>query len=101
MEHIWTMLMHKILQNHLLCAFVANLKIGAIYALYPESFCDKNLAIRKVFAICDSDQGTDRQCQLLSCPGQLKTQKLSSFKCNLKSHLIEVVLSSYFHSRRL
>ena len=55
MEHIWTMLMHKILQNHLLCAFVANLKIGAIYALYPESFCDKNLAIRKVFAFCDSE----------------------------------------------
>ena len=55
MEHIWTMLMHKILQNHLLCAFVANLKIGAIYALYPESFCDKNLAIRKVFAFSDSD----------------------------------------------
>ena len=53
-EHIWTMLMHKILQNHLLCAFVANLKIGGIYALYPESFCDKNLAIRKVFAFCDS-----------------------------------------------
>ena len=47
------MLMHKILQNHLLCAFVMNLKIGAIYALYPESFCDKNLAIRKVFAFCD------------------------------------------------
>ena len=46
--------MHKILQNHLLCAFVANLKIGTIYALYPESFCDKNLAIRKVFAFCDS-----------------------------------------------
>ena len=34
--------------------FVANLKIGAIYVLYPESFCDKNLAIRKVFAFCDS-----------------------------------------------
>ena len=54
MEHIWTMLMHKILQNHLLCAFAANLKIDAIYALYPESFCYKNLAIRKVFAFCDS-----------------------------------------------
>ena len=36
------------------CVFVANLKIDAIYALYPESFCDKNLAIRKVFAFCDS-----------------------------------------------
>ena len=44
----------KILQNHLLCAFVADLKIYAIYALYPESFCDKNLTIRKVFAFCDS-----------------------------------------------
>ena len=42
--------MHKILQNHLLHAFVANLKIVGIYALYLESFCDKNLAIRKVFA---------------------------------------------------
>ena len=46
--------MHKILQNHLLYAFVANLKIVAIYALYLESFCDKNLAIWKVFAFCDS-----------------------------------------------
>ena len=42
--------MLKILQAHLLRAFVANLKIDAIYALYPESFCDKNLAVRKVFA---------------------------------------------------
>ena len=50
------MLMHKILQNRLLCAFVANLKIDSIYALYLESFCDKNLAIRKVFAFCDSDE---------------------------------------------
>ena len=49
-EHIWTMLMHKILQNHLLCAFVANLKIDAIYMLYQEGFCDKNFAILKVFA---------------------------------------------------
>ena len=48
-EHSWTILMLKILQAHLLRAFVANLKIDAIYALYPESFCDKNLAIRKVF----------------------------------------------------
>ena len=46
--------MHKILQNHLLCAFVANLKIDTIYALYAESFCNKNLAIRKVLAFCDS-----------------------------------------------
>ena len=46
--------MHKILQNHLLCAFVANLKIDTFYGLYQESFCDKNLAIRKVFVFCDS-----------------------------------------------
>ena len=46
--------MHKILQTHLLRTFVANLKIDAIYALYPESFCSKDLAIRKVFAFSDS-----------------------------------------------
>ena len=46
--------MLNILQAHLLRAFVANSKIDAIYALYPESFCDKNLAVRKVFAFCDS-----------------------------------------------
>ena len=54
-EHSWTILMLKILQTHLLRAFVANLKIDAIYALYPESFCDKNLAVRKVFAFSDSE----------------------------------------------
>ena len=55
-EHSWTILMLKILQAHLLRAFVANLKIDAIYALYPESFCDKNLAVRKIFAFSDSVQ---------------------------------------------
>ena len=50
--------MHKILQTHLLRGFVANLKIDTIYALYPESFCDKNLAIWKVFAFCDSANTT-------------------------------------------
>ena len=29
----------------------------AIYALYPESFCGVNLAIRKVFAFSDSGVG--------------------------------------------
>ena len=56
MEHIWTILMLKILHAHLLRTFVANSKIDAIYALYPESFCDKNLAVRKVFAFSDSAQ---------------------------------------------
>ena len=55
-KHIWTILMLKILQAHHLWAFVANLKIDAIYALYPESFCGKNLAIQKVFAFSDSEQ---------------------------------------------
>ena len=40
--------------------FVANLKIDAIYALYPESFSDKNLAFRKVFVFCDSVEDLDR-----------------------------------------
>ena len=31
-----------------------NFKIDAIYAFYPESFCNKNLANRKVFVFCDS-----------------------------------------------
>ena len=44
-KHVWIVLIIKILQAHLLRAFVANLKIYAIYAIYPESFCDKNLAV--------------------------------------------------------
>ena len=52
MGSIWVI---KILQAHLLRAFVANLKTDAIYALYTESFCDKNVAARKVFAFSDSD----------------------------------------------
>ena len=51
------MLMHKIWQTHLLRAVVGNLKIATIYALYPESFCDKNLAIQKVFPFSDSGDG--------------------------------------------
>ena len=51
-EHTWTIL--KILQTHLLRAFVAKLKIDVIYALYPESLCDKNQAVWKVFAFSDS-----------------------------------------------
>ena len=55
--YIWTILMLKILQAHLLRAFVANSIIDGIYALYPESFCNKNLAIWKVIAFCDSEVG--------------------------------------------
>ena len=55
-EHIWAIIMFKILQAHLLRAFVANSKIDATYVLYPESFCDKNLVVRKVFAFYDSTE---------------------------------------------
>ena len=40
MEHIWTILMLRIFQANLLRSFVANLKIGAMYMFYPESFYD-------------------------------------------------------------
>ena len=70
MEHIWTMLMHKVLQAQLLRAFVANLKIDEIYALYPESFCDKNLAIRKVFAFSDSEYSTSQYPPVHPSPAQ-------------------------------
>ena len=53
MGHILTILMLKILQTHPFRAFVANLKIDAVYAHHLESFCDKNLAVRKVFAFSD------------------------------------------------
>ena len=34
--------------------FCREIKDVPIYALYPESFCVKNLATRKVFAFSDS-----------------------------------------------
>ena len=51
LDHVYA----KNLANPNLRAFVAILKIDVIYAVYPERFCDKNLAIRKVFAFSDSD----------------------------------------------
>ena len=60
MEHIWTILMLKILHAHLLRTFIANSKIDAIYALYLESLSDKYLAVRKVFAFSDSGQQPGR-----------------------------------------
>ena len=53
-KNVWIVLMVKILQAHLLCTFVANLKIEVIYGHYPERFCDKNLTVWKVFAFSDS-----------------------------------------------
>ena len=34
----------------------------AIYALYPESFCGVNLAIRKVLAFSDSGVNIEKGC---------------------------------------
>ena len=68
----------KILQNHLLCAFVADLKIDAIYAFYPESFCDKNLAICKVLAFCDSEL-TDLSRRIWPCLLSRMGPKILSF----------------------
>ena len=65
---------------------VANLKIDAIYALYLESFCEPNLAIRKVFAFSDSDHqamehkkevGLAHRVQHLLVPG-LQKQRLAN-----------------------
>ena len=56
MEHIWTILMLKILHAHLLRTFVVNSKIDEIYKLYPESLSDKYLAVQKVYAFSDSAQ---------------------------------------------
>ena len=63
--------MHKILQNHLLRPFVANLKTNAIYARYPGSFCDTNLAIQKVFVFSDSGESMngDVLCPQVSLAG--------------------------------
>ena len=58
MEHIWTILVLKILHAHLLRTFVANSEIDAIYALYPESLSYEYLAVRKVFAFSDSPIGS-------------------------------------------
>ena len=65
-KHIWTILMLKILQAHLLQAFFANLKIDAIYALYPEIFGDINLAVQEVFAF--SDYTSNAVSNLGPCP---------------------------------
>ena len=102
MEHNWTMLMHKILQNHLLSTFVADLKIDAIYALYPESFCDKNLAIRKVFAFCDSGHDQQSYKNISSCVNFSLKQciSLQNFSRNMKltplfdkfKHTLSIVL---------
>ena len=69
-KYIWTILTLKILQAHLLQAFVANLKIDAIYALYPEIFGDIYLAVQEVFAFSDyASKGTcQKRFSGLFCP---------------------------------
>ena len=41
--------------------FCRKSKSVAIYALYPKSFCVKNLDIWKVFSFSDSDQTIQRK----------------------------------------
>ena len=69
LDHSYLML--KLLQAHLLRPFVANLKTNAIYARYPGSFCDTNLAIQKVFVFSDSGESMngDVLCPQVSLAG--------------------------------
>ena len=59
MEHIWTIVMLEIWKHTFYRYLLRIWKNDAIYAYYPESFCDNNLAIRKVFAFSDSGDVTD------------------------------------------
>ena len=82
------------MQTHFLRICVANLKIDAIYVFYPESFCDKNLAIRKVFAFCDSDLGD----VLIVCGMDKKSDLYSIMQC--RTQFVdegEVEISLYVH----
>ena len=57
--HIWQKYMKLSSFTH----FCRENKSVAIYALFPESFCVKNLAIRKVFAFSDSGVWQDLRTQ--------------------------------------
>ena len=75
------------LQIHFLRVFVANLKNDAIYAFYLESFCDSNLAIRKVFAFSDSGN---------RAPATTCSVSLSIFyNCNWSNGSFSLFLSSF------
>ena len=70
-----------------ICREIVN---AAIYALYPESFCGKDLAIRKVFAFSDS-------------VAQIRVGK---FECNLCQRICriyssELVICSRTEDRKL
>ena len=89
--------MLKILQAHLLRAFVANSIIDGIYALYPESFCNKNLAVRKVFAFSDSAADVLPYIELVMTNTQLANQRLGSWCPWLNGDWFEVSLPSWAH----
>ena len=56
LEHIWTIVMLEIFK-HTFYAYLSRIwKKVQFTGFNPESFCDKNLAIRKVFAFSDSDE---------------------------------------------
>ena len=58
-----------------------NLKNDAIYGFYPESFCDKNLAIRKVFAFSDSAEHTNARSRNRSQHSVDTRTKMVTHKC--------------------
>ena len=86
-------------KKNLLYAFVSNLKIVAIYALYPESFCDKNLAVRKVFAFSDSAEHMclpKTICYLFRCCEEtsvIQSQVLWGFTLQSPSKLAPITFS--------
>ena len=69
------------MQTHFLYVSIANLNIDAIYAFYPESFCNKNLAIRKVFVFLNlvlrSKRGQFSKIVRIQQPCQMQGEKIS------------------------
>ena len=66
MEHIWTIVMLEICK-HTFYAYLSRIW-KMIHGFYPESFCDKNLAIRKVFAFSDSAHSCHQHVNCKSIP---------------------------------
>jgi len=63
-KHIWTMLMHKIWQTHLLRAVVGNLKIYDLRAL-SRKFLRQNSCYPESFHF--SDSGSLESCAVVEC----------------------------------
>ena len=66
MEHIWTIVMLEICK-HTFYDYLSRIW-KMMQGFYPESFCDKNLAIRKVFAFSDSAHSCHQHVNCISIP---------------------------------